>query len=304
MNNKKIPTSLGTIVLIIIAVTVFGVVGRWDRMNKANTESSIVTMPKVAENNQQSNKNITQAEDYPTVQIQENVNLEEIIKQAIFKKFPEWKTNNYTVSVTVKTNEDNFAIGKFVYDNNKRDKYYNSAEEIWFASKSDNAWTLITTSAVGYWGTCQDFEKFNFPTYLTPDCWDIEKNILVYTTNPQMFYEGFTKFDIDQITQAFVVYANKTKDSGNFIPESYLTKKLYARINKKINNYTRGTILVDGSQNISAPEFFAVKQDGKWTVVFNGQDYPNCNIIKPYKFPHSVIEKCYDEQSGKLIDVL
>lgn len=60
MNNKKIPTSVGTIVLIIIAVTVFGVVWMWEKMQESReikiTDVSIE--PRVAENNQKQNNYI------------------------------------------------------------------------------------------------------------------------------------------------------------------------------------------------------------------------------------------------------
>lgn len=293
--NSKIPAGVGTVIIIIIAITAGLFVWKCESKKYKSIQQS-----QIANNNQLNINNLSKGEEFPTISIRPDLSLEEIIKQALFKKFPEWEIKNYSINTKVEINEENHAIGRFSYDNNKQGKYHNAAEGIWFAAKSDNNWTLVNISYAGYWGNCQDFQKYNFPTDMTPDCWDAEKNILNYTTNPQRFYEdGFTKADTSKIIQAFVVYAKKTKNSGSFVPENYFTKELYAHINKKVGNYISGTVLIGGSQNISAPEFLAVKQNGQWLVVHNGQDYPVCSSVKPYKFPREIVKACYDEIDKK-----
>jgi hypothetical protein len=60
MNNKKIPTSAGTIVLIIIALTVFGAVRKWEKMQESRETKipKVSVGQKVVGNNQKQNNEI------------------------------------------------------------------------------------------------------------------------------------------------------------------------------------------------------------------------------------------------------
>ena len=292
MDNKKISTGVGAVVLVIIAITVSVFVWKWEKR-----EGLQMTMLPEKNNELSKISNITpEVEEFPSIVITPGISLEEIIKQAVFKKYPDWEINNYAISVTIETNKDGFAIGRFVYDNNKQDKYHNSAEEIWFAAKTNDAWTLVATSAVGYWGACQDFEKFNFPKNLTPDCWDMEKNSLIETSNPGRFYEnGFTKEDKVNLIKAYLSYQKNKSDHLDF----YLNKTLYIKINKNTKNYTEGTVLFGGIENHSNPYFLAVKLNTDWKIILVSQDIPLCSVIDPYKFPKQIVDKCYDEKNKK-----
>ncbi|MFZ2226265.1 MAG: hypothetical protein WA064_02350 [Candidatus Moraniibacteriota bacterium] len=307
MNNKKIPTSTGAIVLIIIALTVFGVVWGWEKNQEVIEQSQVavnIKKPAATQENQQNqvaNQNTSQGVEFPTISTQPGMRLEDIIKQAIYKKSPDWKNRNYDIVVTVETSKENYAIGRFVYDgyNVTRDgSHHNTGEEIWFAAKSDESWTLTGVSGAGYWGSCQNFKKYNFPLDMTPDCWDTDKNILIETSNPKRFYpDGFTKTDKKELIQAFISFIKEQKKSGKWEPDSYLQKDLYVKVDKKVGNYIYGAMLISGSQNISTPYFLAVKKNSEWIVVHNGQDIPNCSAICPYKFPHEIIGTCYDDVS-------
>jgi|GEM_PF-5291724 len=300
MNNKKIPTSIGTIVLIIIAITVFG--GVWKYAQTQKTEdvgfSNAISKSKVLDDSKKQ-----QPEEFPIIVAQPGMSLEDIIKEALYKKSPDWKNKNYNITVTVETNKENHAIGRFVYDgyNITRDgKYHNTGEQVWFAAKSDESWTLTEVSGAGYWGACQNFKKYNFPLDMTPDCWDTEKNILIDTSNPKRFYpDGFAKTDKKELVQAFISFIKKQKNSGKWVPDNYLQKDLYVKVDKKVANYIYGAMLVGGNQNISTPYFLAVKKNSKWIVVHNGQDIPNCSVIDPYKFPYEIIGRCYDDVNKK-----
>jgi hypothetical protein len=224
-------------------------------------------------------------EEIPTIEIQPGVSLEDIIKQALYKKYPNWKSKNFNVMVAVETNQENHAIGRVVFEGGQ----HNSGEAIWFAAESNNSWTLTSVSGVGYWGVCQDFKKYKFPADMTPDCWDTEKNILIDTSNPQRFYsDGFTKADKKELIQAFISY-RKLYSNKNDV---YLNKDLYVKITKNTEGHFKGAMLIGGSENHSAPYFLAAKQNGKWVFVTSGQDDPSCDVIEPYNFPHDIVDKC------------
>lgn len=302
--NEQVGTMFGTIILVIIAITAGAFVWVYEK-----NQSDIAIQPQMingAKNNQapQTLKEaheqpILTAEEYPTVLMQPSMTLEETIRQALYRKVPDWKAKNYTITVTVETNERNHAIGRFIYDgyNVIKDgsKHHNTAEGIWFSAESDAHWTLTGISYTGYWGTCQDFQKYGFPKDMIPDCWDTEKNILVDTSNPQRFYsDGFTKADKTEIIKSFLDYYKKTyrEYEGR---DFYLNKNLYLKIDKNTDKHFKGRILVGGIENRSTPYALAVKENRNWKFIHQSQDIPPCSIIEPYKFPHEIVGKCYDE---------
>lgn len=304
MKNQKIPTWLGTVIIIIIAITVGMLVWKWDKVENQiapKTQDAITT-----EN--QGQLSVSKEVEFPTVKAQSGMSLEDIIKQALYEKTPDWKIRNYDIDVTIETNKNSHAIGRFVYDGyniTKDGKYHNATEGIWFASEENQVWTLVNISYTDYWGICQNFKKYKFPSDMTPDCWDTEKNILIDTSNPGRFYpDNFAKADKNELVQAFISYMKKETIPKKQKLNNYLTKDLYVKIDKKIDNYISGAILVGGIQNISAPYFLAVKKNGNWIVVYNGQDIPPCNAVEPYKFPNKIIGSCYDEINKKEKKVL
>lgn len=298
MQNKKISTAVGTIVLLVVAVTIGMLVWKNGKTQPVSEQpQKIVNVKKQEIQLEMNNQNVPEGEEFPSILAEPNMSMEEIIKQMIFKRSPEWKIKNYSISVTVEISQENYAIGRFVYDNNKTE-YHNAAEGIWFAAKENQSWTLVGTSYAGYWGVCQDFKKYKFPADMTPDCWDTEKNILIDTTNPKRFYQsGFTKADKKELVQAFIEYVKNEAKDGSGHWRSYLSKDLYVKVNKNTANHLNGVFLTGGSENISAPYFLATKQSGKWIVVHESQDYPICSTIDPYNFTRDIIEKCYDEKN-------
>jgi len=312
MKNQKIGTLLGIIIIVIFSITVGVFVWKVEKNREAAEQSQNVVsvnnpaVPQASMNNQQERPSIA-PEEFPTIPAEPGMSMEEIIKQAAYKLYPDWKRNNYTITVTIEISEENHAIGRFVFDGYnvvKDGTYHSTGERVWFAAKSGESWTLVETTGAGYWGSCQNFKKYNFPASMTPDCWDMDRNILVDTSNPKKFYpDGFTKADKKALVQAFVSFIRKQKDSGVWEHDSYLQKDVYVKIDKKIGNYVIGTMLIGGSQNISAPYFLAINENKEWIVVHNGQDKPKCGDIEPYNFPHEIIDQCYDDQSKSFKDV-
>ena len=303
IDNKKIPTWLGVVIIIIFAITA----GMFVRQVVKNQEArerqgNMIGMrkqeasPVVNQKKNQDNQDISKEEEFPSVSVEPGMSIEDIIKQALYKRTPDWKIKNYSIAVTVETNRENHAIGRFTYDGYnvvKDGTYHNTGDGIWFAAQSDNSWTLAVVSGVGYNGSCQIFKKYKFPSDMTPDCWDTEKNALIDTSNPQRFYaNGFAKKDKKELVQAFIDYAKRGATDGSGYWSDWLTKTLYVKVNKHIRNYLSGTILIGGSENISPARFFATKQSGKWIVVYNGQDKPLCSAVDPYNFPKEIVDGC------------
>lgn len=290
--NKKIDIKLSIAIIAILAITMGAFAWRYEKNVFIENQSQYIDRARTL-----SGTPVTNQQEYPTTQIQQSTSIENAITQALHAKYPDWDKKSYDISVSLEINKENHAIGRFTYNGGMNNK----GDGIWFAARLEEGWTLTDISYAGYWGLCQNFEKYNFSADMTPDCWDVEKNVLVDTTNPKIFYQnGFTKADKTKLLQSFTSYIKNNPANS----ASYLGKTLYVKINKNIGDYLSGSVLVGGSRNISAPEFFAVKQNGNWIVVFNGQDYPTCGAISPYHFPHDIIAKCYDETIQQLKEVI
>jgi hypothetical protein len=285
MNNKKIPTGIGTAIITIIAVTAGVFVLKCEKQqSEAQLSSANIIKDNAPKNQQQLPSNA-------------DGNIENNIKQAFYNKFPDWK--NHALTISVETNQEEHAIGKFVYDNGRNDEF-SKGEGVWFAAKTSDVWVISEISYVGYNGTCQDFKKYNFPSDMIPDCWDNENNIQIETINPERFYvDGITKESKKEITRAFLSYIKTTSHLA-----IYVNKDLSLLIIKNTEKYLKGMILINGVENHSMPDFYAAKVGEKWKVVFNGQDYPPCSVIEEYNFPNNIIEKCSDEENKQIKDNL
>ena len=302
--NKKISTEIGVGIVLLVAIVIGGAF-YFQSKKEVTEQNKAVPQPRNKQvaslnQNQQSggapqNSNQTQEQQkFQTVPEQPGIPLQNIIKQAL--GYPE----DYNVNVTIETNQENHAIGRFTYN---KDQYNQTNDGIWFAAKSNGAWSIATTSFTGYGGLCQTFEQYSFPKDMTPDCWDNQKNVLVDTSNPQRFYQnGFTKTDKAGIIQAFISYRKSaTGGLGAYSgQDTYLHNKLYLKIDKSSAEYFNGAILIGGIENHSTPYVLAAKQSGKWVYVFGSQDYPPCSKIEDYKFPHDIVDKCYDENSSQI----
>jgi hypothetical protein len=269
--DKKIPTSIGTIILVIIAVTVFMFV--W-----------------IYEKNQYTDEQIPYQSFQSKVVATKDASLEESVKIGLENEFTGQRISNVTASFI----DGDHAFGTFTYQDSGQ---YVHEDQVWFASKTDSIWKINNVSFAGYFGLCEVFAKNGFSSAMTPDCWDQERKVLIETTAPQNFYlHGFTKTDKARLIKAFLVYMKASMP--NYV-ETYSNKTLFVRVNQNTSNYLRGTILIGGQENISAPNFYAVKEKNIWKVLFNGQDWPNCANVDSYHFPQQILQNCYDDQAKK-----
>jgi hypothetical protein len=216
------------------------------------------------------------------IQVDNIDNIESDIENAFYQKFPDWKKE--IVKVQIEEKKEGSAFGKMEY----RDHEY-----FWFAiTKMNNEWEIVSHSGVNYIGTCQDFMKYNFPQEMTPDCWDNDKNILIDTTNPNLFYEkGFAINDKKEILDSFHTY--KQEENKSSYDRFYKDQDLFLIIYKVSGNYFKGSVHIGGNDNYSAPYIFAVKGDDGWNVVFQGQDHPSCDIVDKYNIPEKIYEECF-----------
>jgi len=203
------------------------------------------------------------------------VSLNEKIVLAFLQKFPTWSKDD--IDVKVFEERDTFARGDILFR-----KSANLAH--WFAVKSGEKWEIVSYD-VDYFGICQDFQKYQFPLEMIPDCWDMEKKIIVNTSNPQLYYHGLTIDDKEALKKAFLKFVNN---------DQYSLADLNIKFSRIDGKYLQGAILFSGVDNYSASHFFAVKDLEEWRVLYYGQENPPCENKRGYKFPKDMISNCWN----------
>jgi hypothetical protein len=43
--------------------------------------------------------------------------------------------------------------------------------------------------------------------------------------------------------------------------------------------------------------------NGSWKIIGNEADYPGCSLVNQYKITKKIVPQCYDDSSGKLVNV-
>lgn len=204
-------------------------------------------------------------------------NEEEKIKTVFLEKYSDWKETSF--DLTIEKELQNYAIGNILWRKSK-------GKCFWFASKINNQWNIVDYGCGSYFGACKNFKEYNFPSELTPDCWDEDAKALINTPNPDQFYNGLNLEDKDMIKQAFLDFE---KDSNKFF-----NKDIYILFNKVVGEYLKATILIGGTDNYSTSQILAVKDNDKWKVLYYGQENPPCKNIELYSFPLEIVSDCWD----------
>ena len=70
-------------------------------------------------------------------------------------------------------------------------------------------------------------------------------------------------------------------------------------VSENTGKYAKGLVTAKG-ETVGGGYWLAVKTNGKWTVVFDGQNTPECKLVDPPGFPASMVPKCFDA-SGNLV---
>lgn len=76
------------------------------------------------------------------------------------------------------------------------------------------------------------------------------------------------------------------------------------KINKREGIYTSGSVSITEKNNphSSGGYFFAIKQNGVWMIVADGNGTISCGSLVPYpNYPNSFIPECWDESTGKTV---
>ena len=74
---------------------------------------------------------------------------------------------------------------------------------------------------------------------------------------------------------------------------------IVVEISQNTGKYAKGLVNAKG-ETVGGGYWLAVKSDGKWTVVFDGQSTPECSLVDPPGFPASMVPECFDA-SGNVV---
>lgn len=202
------------------------------------------------------------------------------IKKAFLKKYPNYPSDpKWNLDINIQAATKRHAMGtakKGVYN-----KGY------WFATKVDENWLITDEDGKNYFGNCANFQKYNFPADMIPDCWDAERLIMVETANFARFFPGLEKSDRDKLKEAYLKYRKEKSPNDN--------REVFIKIDRYRDNYLLGTILIKGVENRSMSNFLAVRINDYWKVLYYGQEEPLCKDIEGYKIPTEIITQCLNE---------
>ncbi|MEX0622183.1 MAG: hypothetical protein WD187_04330 [Candidatus Woykebacteria bacterium] len=70
-------------------------------------------------------------------------------------------------------------------------------------------------------------------------------------------------------------------------------------VSTNTGKYAKGLVTSKG-ETVGGGYWLAVKENGKWTVVFDGQSTPECSLVDPPGFPASMVPECFDS-SGNIV---
>lgn len=70
-------------------------------------------------------------------------------------------------------------------------------------------------------------------------------------------------------------------------------------VSKNTGKYAKGLVTSKG-ETVGGGYWLAIKTNGKWSVVFDGQNTPECSLINPSGFPADMVPECFDS-SGNIV---
>jgi hypothetical protein len=90
----------------------------------------------------------------------------------------------------------------------------------------------------------------------------------------------------------------ETTDDEELIKKALVAKTgieenvIEVTVSQKSGNFAKG--LVGAKGEMGGGYWIAVKENGSWTIVFDGQATPECALINPYNFPRAMVPECLD----------
>lgn len=73
-------------------------------------------------------------------------------------------------------------------------------------------------------------------------------------------------------------------------------------ISRETENYISGGVEFQPGGPENSGMFLAVKVNGSWKLVYDGQGIIPCSDIESYNFPVDMVVECFDEKAGKVKD--
>lgn len=294
MNNKKIPTWLGTIIIIAIAVTVGMFVWQYEKIKSDIQQSQLAVAQKQKNSDYQSDISKSSRDISEEKQILNNINIKKLtsellvtdIYNAIFKSdnnidskieqsncinwirkdgvgfgISGWQTSAIRSDVST-IDEDVGLVGSFLISKG-------------FIKNEANTITDLNKTIVQIPGQTFGFEKGNLKCL-------VEWSEITPDLNPKDLRKDYFKVSCAEYASlnenTFQAFFNML---GNKNTKSFC-------IEKQNDNFSKGL----ASGGISGWAWYAKKINGKWTSIWSGQDYPPCSKVND--FPRDYYEKCLD----------
>ena len=110
----------------------------------------------------------------------------------------------------------------------------------------------------------------------------------VRSTTPTATITASTETDTAQITQALIDELGISEDT------------IKVTVNKTDGSSATGTVGSTESE-VGGGYFVAVKQDGEWIIIADGNGTIDCATLDKYSVPATIISECYNEVSGESV---
>lgn len=128
----------------------------------------------------------------------------------------------------------------------------------------------------------------NVPTVLVPESATSQTETVVLPASPSaLASEAAELEDLSSIADAI-------GNDLNIDPETLRITK-----SKQIENYATGSVTTEGEET-GGGQWWGVKEEGAWKLIYSGQGYPNCLVIAPYHIPAKLLDSCWDTTTNTL----
>ncbi len=107
----------------------------------------------------------------------------------------------------------------------------------------------------------------------------------VSTSSAKTGTSSSTPSDVALIKKALAKETSVSEDS------------LEVAISQQIDIFAKGTVSTKGEET-GGGYFLAFKDNGNWSIVYNGQATPDCSMVNPFGFPISLAPECLDANGG------
>ncbi len=133
-----------------------------------------------------------------------------------------------------------------------------------------------------------------------------EKVVVLVETNVTGGEEGMEAENVtyDVKVRCGTVETPITADDERLLAQAFAEKyskdleEVSVDITKMIDTFATGGVKLSSDAEAEGGLFFAVKQEGKWLIAWDGNGTIGCADINQYSFPTEIISECVDEQGN------